>query len=186
MLDLFEPATAIASVAEYLHAGGPVVVVIMITAFVMWILILERLIYFARTEQALANEKRAVWGSRPDHSSWFAHAIRERLVSEHRLSNQQFLSIIKVLVLVTPLLGLLGTVTGMIEVFEVITNAGSSNARLMASGISRATVPTMTGLAVSLTGVFLINVLERRADAKTERLADSLDIHHTEHERAAR
>jgi biopolymer transport protein ExbB len=80
-------------------------------------------------------------------------------------------------VLATPLLGLLGTVTGMIEVFEVITATGSSNARLMASGISKATIPTMTGLAVSLTGVFSISMLQRWNERSVATLADGLDIH---------
>ena len=143
----------------------------------MWVLMLERLISFARAQPVLAQQKKHLWAAREDHSSWYAHAIRERLISEQRISGQQFLGVIKVLILVTPLLGLLGTVTGMIEVFEVITSTGASNARLMASGISRATIPTMTGLAVSLTGVFLINVLERRLSRGVSSLADSLDIH---------
>lgn len=176
-MDLLNPANAFAAIAEYLRAGGPVVVAILVSTFLMWVLIVERLIYFATTERVLAREKRETWAAREDHASWFAHAIRERLISEQRLANQQYLGVIKVLILVTPLLGLLGTVTGMIEVFQVITSTGASNARLMASGISKATIPTMTGLAVSLSGIFFINVLERRGTRTVAGLADSLDIH---------
>ena len=60
-----------------------------------------------------------------------------------------------------PLLGLLGTVTGMIEVFDVMAFTGTGNPRLMAGGISKATLPTMTGLVISITGLFAITFLER-------------------------
>ncbi len=59
------------------------------------------------------------------------------------------------------MLGLLGTVTGMIEVFDIMAITGTGNARLMASGIARATLPTMTGLVISITGLFAITFLER-------------------------
>lgn len=175
-MDLFNPANAFAAISEYLRAGGPVVTAILVTTFVMWALIIERLIYFVTTERELARSKREAWQARRDHASWYAHAIRERLISEQRLANEQYLGVIKVLILVTPLLGLLGTVTGMIEVFQVITSTGASNARLMASGISKATIPTMTGLAVSLSGIAFINILERRSSLAVAGLGDSLDI----------
>lgn len=175
-MDFLNPVNALAAINDYLQAGGPVVTAILVTTFVMWALIIERLIFFFTTERDLAQSKREQWQARRDHSSWYAHAIRERLISEQRLANEQYLGIIKVLILVTPLLGLLGTVTGMIEVFQVITSTGASNARLMASGISRATIPTMTGLAVSLSGIAFINILERRSSLAVAGLGDSLDI----------
>lgn len=175
-MDFLNPVNALGAINDYLQAGGPVVTAILVTTFVMWALIIERLIFFFTTEKELANSKLEAWRGRQDHSSWYAHAIRERLISEQRLSTEQYLGVIKVLILVTPLLGLLGTVTGMIEVFQVITSTGASNARLMASGISRATIPTMTGLAVSLSGIAFINILERRSSLAVAGLGDSLDI----------
>lgn len=176
-MDFLNPANAFVAISEYLRAGGPVVTAILVTTFVMWALIIERLIYFFTTERELSRRKREAWQARRDHASWHAHAIRERLISEQRLANEQYLGVIRVLIMATPLLGLLGTVTGMIEVFQVITSTGASNARLMASGISKATIPTMTGLAVSLTGIFFINILERRSNLAVAGLGDNLDIH---------
>jgi biopolymer transport protein ExbB len=177
MLEFLNPANALGAVGTYLQAGGPVVVAILIFTFVMWALIIERLIYLATWQPQLARAKQAAWNARQDHASWYAHAIRDRLISELRLESERFLGVIKVLILITPLLGLLGTVTGMIEVFQVITDTGSSDARLMASGISRATIPTMTGLAVSLSGVLFINLLNKRVSQSVAGFADTLDIH---------
>lgn len=177
MIEFLNPANAAGAISGYLQAGGPVVLALMISTFVMWALIIERMLYFWMPLKQMVAERQRRWSARADHESWYAHAIRERMISEVRVENERNLALIKVLILVTPLLGLLGTVTGMIEVFEVITATGSSNARLMASGISKATIPTMTGLAVSLTGVFSISYLQRQSERSVAHLADSLDVH---------
>ena len=81
---------------------------------------------------------------------------------------------IKSLIAVCPLLGLLGTVTGMIAVFDVMTLSGSGNARALADGISMATVPTMAGMVAALSGVYFGTWLEHRVQIETEQLQDQL------------
>lgn len=177
MFEILNPVTALGAINGYLEAGGPVVTALLITTFAMWVLIIERLMFFATTRRKIATELQASWHQRNDHSSWYAHAIREKMISELRIETERYMGVIKVLILVTPLLGLLGTVTGMIEVFQTITGSGGANAREMAAGISRATIPTMTGLAVSLSGVFAISFLDRRVTQSVGGLADSLEVH---------
>jgi biopolymer transport protein ExbB len=77
---------------------------------------------------------------------------------------------------ICPLLGLLGTVTGMIEVFDVMSISGSGNARSMASGVSRATIPTMAGMVGSLSGVFAVTWLKSYAKRESQLLEDSMTI----------
>ncbi|MCY4056998.1 MAG: MotA/TolQ/ExbB proton channel family protein, partial [Gammaproteobacteria bacterium] len=74
------------------------------------------------------------------------------------------------------LLGLLGTVWGMVQVFETLTAFGTGNARLMASGVSQATIPTMAGLVAALSGLYFSVWLKQRAQRKMEELADGLRI----------
>jgi len=76
------------------------------------------------------------------------------------------------------LLGLMGTVTGMIQVFEVMAISGTSNARSMAAGVSRATVPTMAGMVGALSGVFLVTILTRTAKRNNNLLEDQLTMDH--------
>jgi biopolymer transport protein ExbB len=76
-----------------------------------------------------------------------------------------------------PLLGLLGTVTGMIQVFNVMAVAGTSNARLMAGGVSAATIPTMAGLVAALSGYYFASWLQRRADDEIKKVSDLLVAH---------
>ena len=91
---------------------------------------------------------------------------------------QRGLQIIKSLVALCPMLGLLGTVTGMIEVFDVMAIAGSGNVRGMAGGISKATLPTMAGMVAALSGLIFSVQLERRAKREGRRMSDRLAITH--------
>jgi biopolymer transport protein ExbB len=72
-------------------------------------------------------------------------------------------TLIKVLSAVAPLLGLLGTVTGMIQVFQQITLFGTGDPRIMAGGISQALVTTVIGLCVAIPLVLLHSIVAGRA-----------------------
>jgi biopolymer transport protein ExbB len=74
------------------------------------------------------------------------------------------LASLSVFAAVAPLLGLLGTVTGMIETFRVITLYGTGDPRLMSSGISEALVTTELGLAVAIPIMLFYTFLSRRAN----------------------
>jgi biopolymer transport protein ExbB len=165
---------AVAAVRAFLERGGDVLLVIAATTFVMWTLILERLWFFRMVQPA--NSKRAleIWLERSEHKSWYAEQVRRLLVSEVRTDLFQGVRIIKTLVAICPMLGLLGTVTGMIEVFDVMATAGSGNTRAMAGGVSKATIPTMAGMVAALSGMIFIVKIERFAIHETERVADKM------------
>ena len=77
---------------------------------------------------------------------------------------EHFLSTIGVLAAVAPLLGLLGTVTGMINTFHMITLFGSGNTGLMAGGISEALITTAAGLVIAIPLLLAHNYLSTKAD----------------------
>jgi biopolymer transport protein ExbB len=97
------------------------------------------------------------------------------MISEVQLDLERGLGLIKALVAVCPMLGLLGTVTGMMEVFDVMASGGSGNARGMASGVSKATLPTMAGMVAALSGLIISVRLDRYASEETDRVADRLE-----------
>jgi biopolymer transport protein ExbB len=82
------------------------------------------------------------------------------------------LTLLRVLVPLSPLLGLIGTVSGMLEVFDSMALRGSADARTMANGVSHAMICTMTGLAVSITGLYPVYYFNSRSRRQTELLAD--------------
>src|SRR5690606_4494696 len=77
---------------------------------------------------------------------------------------ERFLTLLKVISTVAPLLGLLGTVTGMIMVFQAITLFGTGDPQVMAGGISAALVTTVQGLVVAIPAVLLHTVVKSRSD----------------------
>ena len=84
----------------------------------------------------------------------------------------------KTLVALAPLFGLLGTVTGMIVVFDVMAFTGGGDAKAMAGGVSQATVPTMSGMVAALSGVFGLTYVERSAEREKHLLEDHLTMDH--------
>ena len=73
------------------------------------------------------------------------------------------LTLIKIISVVAPLIGLLGTVTGMINTFQAITLFGTGDPKLMAGGISQALVTTVLGLVVAIPMVFIFTFLNTRS-----------------------
>ena len=166
------------AVRDFIETGGNVLLVIAFVTLVMWALILERIWYFRVGHR---EEKRRVereWNARDDHGSGNAHQIRRLLISEVELKLTNGLPLIKTIVAVCPMFGLLGTVTGMIEVFDVMALAGSGSARGMAGGVSKATLPTMAGMVAALSGMLISVQLNRFAASEIERVADGLEMAH--------
>jgi biopolymer transport protein ExbB len=168
----------IVAVRDFLEMGGDVLTVIAITIFAMWVLIVERLIFFRTGLKALGDEVRGAWTSRADRKSWGAHQIREAMVSKFSMAANSWVPVIQTLVALCPLLGLMGTVTGMIEVFDVMAISGSGNARSMAAGVSKATIPTMAGMVGALSGVFLVTFITRTIERQVDGLEEDLELDH--------
>jgi biopolymer transport protein ExbB len=167
---------AFAAIRDFMEAGGQVLYGILFVTALMWTFILERLWFFFFVLPARVARVRQEWAQRDDTASWYARQIRAELVSGVRLECQRFLPLVKTMMLVLPLLGLLGTVTGMIAVFDVMALTGTGNARLMASGVSRATIPTMAGLVAALSGLYFATWLDKQAKRATAGLADLLPM----------
>jgi biopolymer transport protein ExbB len=165
--------------ADFLELGGWVLSWILLTTFLMWTFLIERFWYLRSGHRRAIADALATWRARREHSSWYAHQIRKKLLSEVNQKLFETIPMIKTLVALCPLLGLLGTVTGMVEVFDVMAIAGSGNPRAMASGVSRAILPTMAGMVAALSGFILSVQLERMAGREAEALEDHLTTEET-------
>jgi biopolymer transport protein ExbB len=162
------------AIRDFLELGGPILRLIAIVILVMWILILERLIFFRTTLNRLIKEAFNEWERRKERRSWHARQIREGIISRVRMQANEGLPIVQTLVALCPLFGLLGTVTGMIAVFDVMSFSGGGSARALASGVSMATVPTMAGMVAALSGVYFAALLEHKAQVEADILQDLL------------
>lgn len=163
---------------QFFFNGGPVVSVLLVVGFVLWFLILERFIFIKIEFPKKLKMEVENWLYRHDQQSWNAHKIRESIISESKISLERGVSSIKVLISVCPLLGLLGTVTGMLGVFEIISLTGNSDAKAMGAGIYKATLPTMVGLFLALSAIYFNHALQQNIKYQLNHLADSLTIFH--------
>lgn len=186
---------------EQLLSGGPLVWPILAVGLIALILIIERLLFFRRvranTDEMMthvaemvgrgdfaaaldetekqrgrptSNVLAAGLALRDQPSEIIDNGLSEAMLRElPRL--ERYLTAIKVLAAVAPLLGLLGTVTGMINTFQVITVFGTGDPRLMAGGISEALITTQLGLAVAIPVLVVSALLGRRA----QRLAGDME-----------
>ncbi len=162
------------TVFEFLNKGGDVLIFIAVLLLLMWALIFERFFYFFFGLKKDVSSVVTEWESRSEKSSWNARRIREAMISEVVLKINQNMGLIKTLVALAPMLGLLGTVTGMISVFHIMAVTGGGDPKLMAGGVSKATIPTMAGMVAALSGVFAQAFLTRIVERQSALLEDRL------------
>ncbi len=186
------------AIGDYLAQGGWVMLPLLGVSLVMWAMILERwhdLRQLVRGDLEVPAVLAAVRGEAPVPAGGGLRAQlvatflaersgRERLdrqvlaLCAQRLDQrlEQRHEAIAVLAAVAPLLGLLGTVLGMIETFQVLAFFGTGNARALAGGISVALVTTQTGLLVAIPGLVFSGRLRDRAELLRLRLAETAQL----------
>ena len=165
------------AIRTFFEAGGNVLFLIAGATFFMWALIFERWWFYATDHKGDVAQALTYWEGRAERNSWNAHRIRERLISEVNNRLTLNLGFIKTLISLLPLLGLLGTVTGMVSVFEAMTYSGG-NARSMAAGVSMATIPTMSGMVATLSGVLANTFIVSKFASESQFMEDTLTMDH--------
>ncbi len=171
-----------------IQIGGPVMIPIFLVSGWLWGLIIIKAdwIWRARRNRITLSEAMACLsaGKASSASSPRALAINHFMVisKNSRCVNQEadkllldaairkqsgaihkYIPTIIILAAVAPLLGLFGTVSGMVETFRVIGMYGMGNAQAMASGIREAMITTQAGLLVAIPGIFIGQVLKKKA-----------------------
>jgi biopolymer transport protein ExbB len=181
---------------NYFRPGGFVMVLLVMASLWMWGLVFERLVSFWEMTRrdvdfntAAAQLRRASKITCADGicqcalngfleertgNSMLDQSILEDHVMRLRPRIQQFLQTITILAATSPLLGLLGTVTGMVATFDVISIFGTGNAKALSSGISQALITTQSGLLVGIPGFLMSRLLTRRAHAIERRLIETV------------
>ena len=182
---------------EYLRAGGIIMVPLAVVSVAMWLLIVDRALFFRRLHRKNMDLGTALTHIRdnrmPDPMRYRGaisllvarflvrrsgdrrldrFLVDEAVITINR-SLGDYLTVIGVLAAVAPLLGLLGTVTGMIGTFDILAVFGTGNAKGMAGGISEALITTQTGLLVAIPGLYMKGFLDRRARNLQKRIAQA-------------
>ena len=165
-------------ILAFMDKGGNVLWLIAALVFFMWTLIFERIWYFNAAWKQDRAKVISTWEGRAERRSWNAKQIRMKLLSSSRELINDNMNVITTCVALCPLLGLLGTVTGMIEVFNVMAVTGGGDAKSMAGGVEKSTIPTMAGMVAALSGLFANTYLQRIATREQQFLEDQLTSDH--------
>ena len=173
------------SLPERVPEGGYVgYTIIGLGAIAALIAVVRWLIVFVQTRKVLAQQKREeadtgnalgrvlrVFEENRDADTETLELKLDEAVMRETTQLERYIWLVKVVSVVAPLLGLLGTVTGMIRTFQAITLFGAGDPKMMAGGISEALVTTMLGLTVAIPLVLLHALLA----SSTKRIVDVLD-----------
>lgn len=176
------------SMTERLQGGGIVGYVIIGIGVIALLIGLERFIVLSLTARQVRQQINSpgepgdncigriiqtyhAYDSGEDRTETLEHKMDEAILKEiPRL--ERFLPLLKILAAIAPLLGLLGTVTGMIATFQAITLFGTGDPKLMAGGISQALVTTMLGLIVAIPILLLHNMLAGMSNRLTGQIEE--------------
>jgi biopolymer transport protein ExbB len=158
-----------------LEQGGPVFIAIILLSVLMWALIVERYWFFYLTHPLRVKRCVQAWQAREDRRSWYARQIRAGLIADVSITLEARLAPIHTLTTVLPLLGLLGTVAGMIGAFDVMASFGTGNIRGFTGAISQALLTTTAGLVTSISGLYFAAHLTQRAKTETQSLKTLLE-----------
>ena len=91
-------ADSFVAIRDFMELGGPVLRWIAVVILVMWVLIIERLLYFRLPMKTMSEEIHEIWESRPERKSWNAHMIRERMISQFSMATNSGIPMIQTLV----------------------------------------------------------------------------------------
>lgn len=190
------------TLAEQVRSGGPLVWPILAILGAGLLIMLERVLFLFRSRvnaevfmaAVVAAAEQGNWSSWVDTCAGGAKKPLGRIIRagldcvdkgretmENALQEailreippmERFLSTLGMLAAIAPLLGLLGTVTGMINTFHVITQYGTGDPRMMSGGISVALVTTMLGLSVAIPIMLIHTLLNRAVDNRIATLEE--------------
>ena len=182
----------LSNIIDYINKGGIVMYPLICISFIMWLLIIERLIFFKRLYSKNISKKEIIAIIKGTEKPSLNYGIIDILLYEILKKKEEMdlspsiideavvkvvhsldkhLEIISLLASIAPLLGLLGTTTGMVKTFFAIAIFGTGNAKALASGISEALITTQTGLFIAIPGIYMSNFLNQRARRLKKRVS---------------
>ena len=149
--------------SNFLYQGGPVVLILFFISIYLFVLIFAKFKHLFFDMHHIQDEYKQNLANIKNDDLYLLNITS--LKSDYKSIVKKDFYIIQTLIALCPILGLLGTVTGMIEVFDVVSFFGTGNARALASGITKATLPTMTGMAISIVGLLTYTVLNSKSQS---------------------
>ena len=153
---------------ELFIRGGPVLYLLFGLTFLIFLLLIDKYIFIFIQSRTWVKEKFSSFMKINPPSSTKYKFVEATLISNVKRKTASNIKILDGLIGMCPMIGLLGTVYGMIEVFEVLSFLGTGNPRAMSSGVAKATIPTMASMVITLFGLYFRQDLTYRINKSTE------------------
>lgn len=179
---------------DLIYKGGPLMIALVICSILSFAIIIERLIYLRRNRiiriDILREIEVAIKKRDFDKALEWTEKVKAPMIKiakvalinankpkddlknyveeagrMHVQGLERFLTILQTIAVISPLLGLLGTVTGMIDVFETIVTHGTGNASVLAGGISEALITTASGLSIAIPTLVFYNLFAKKSES---------------------
>ena len=153
---------------ELITRGGPVLYLLFILTLIIFYIVFNKYFFvFVEKKEWLSSKLDNFINSNPPDSIKLVQ-VEKTFLSEFNRTSYQNIKLLDGLIGMCPMIGLLGTVYGMIEVFEVLAVLGTGNPRAMSTGVAKATIPTMAGMTIALSGLFFKFDLANRVEKYQE------------------
>jgi biopolymer transport protein ExbB len=159
---------------EFFARGGPGLYVLFFVGFIIWTIIIQKYIHYFLNKNWVDDQIKLLQNevSITEKNILF---VEQSLMASIKKVSSKNIRLLEGLLGMCPMLGLLGTVYGMIEVFDVLAVMGSGNPRAMSTGVAKATIPTMAGMTVALSGLYFRFDLNNRIEVYENNLVNLLD-----------
>ena len=150
---------------ELFVRGGPVLYLLFLLSGLIFYLLVDKYVFI------FFKSKNFLISSVDDFSNEYSpnntdyRFIQNTLISSVKREANKNIKILDGFIGMCPMIGLLGTVYGMIEVFEVLSFLGTGNPRAMSSGVAMATIPTMSGMVITVFGLYFRQDLISRIES---------------------
>jgi biopolymer transport protein ExbB len=161
---------------DYLHRGGPIMYILVLANIVSFTIIAWKWMILSGQSKAIDLHASSLWESilkELDGKTPGLEYLKER-ISHHVHQLENGLNVVKITATTSPLLGLLGTVIGILFAFETISETGLGKPELFASGIAMALITTAGGLLVAIPNSVLYNFLMSKLNNIEYRLENKL------------
>lgn len=191
---------------QFIHNGGPVMYPLLACSLIVMTVIIERCIFWAKIEmerkRPLVDEVLELcrcgdWAAVREktmgckdfvvrimvtgilHREFSLLKAMEAAAADELQRMRRFMGVLDTMITVAPLLGIFGTVLGIITSFEMLGSAGIENPKAVTAGVAQALITTATGLGIAILSVFPYNYFNakvERAALDIEKYATSLEI----------
>ena len=152
---------------ELIARGGPVLYLLFILTLIIFYILFNKYFFVKKKKKVWTSSKLEEYVTKNPPETTKLFFVEKTFISEFRRDSFANIKLLDGLIGMCPMIGLLGTVYGMIEVFEVLSFLGTGNPRAMSSGVAKATIPTMASMVITLFGLYFRQDIAQRLDKST-------------------